>query len=111
MRAAVFLGLVLLAAAGCASGGRRAAPLAPAAPAPSVAGFEDSLARYRRAVAYVCWRGLTPELQRLWEDAVRALDAAQYGGGRGGDFAGVTRPEHAWADCGDARSLRRRLAR
>jgi hypothetical protein len=34
-----------------------------------------------------------------WVRAVRALDAARYGGGRDGDFAGIKNPTAAWLDC------------
>lgn len=61
--------------------------------------FERELARYRQALAYVCQTGVTPHLVKLYEEAVRAMDAGHYGGGRDSNFAGVRPPYFAYRDC------------
>lgn len=55
--------------------------------------------RYLKALERVCDDRVTPELVRLHQEAVKALDAAKYGGGRNSNFWGVRTPEHAWQDC------------
>lgn len=55
--------------------------------------------RYLNALEHVCDTRVTPELGRLHQEAVKAADAAKYGGGRNSNFWGLRTPEHAWADC------------
>lgn len=55
--------------------------------------------RYLKALEQVCDTRVTPELVRLHQEAVRAADAAKYGGGRNSNFWGLRTPEHAWLDC------------
>jgi hypothetical protein len=98
------LAALLLTGAGCAAAAPEppgpAVPT-PASPSPSIADIAADRARYYRLLQHVCWTGVTPELLRLHERIVRAMDTARYGGGRDGNFVGVTRPEHAWAECRD----------
>lgn len=67
--------------------------------ASTAAADEDAVAAYRRAIDRICYTGVTPELERLHAAAVKALDAAGYGGGRGSNFGGMRTPEQAYLDC------------
>lgn len=56
--------------------------------------------RYWKALERICeTQGITPELVRAHQEAVKAVDVAQYGGGRRSNFWGVRTPEHAYLDC------------
>ena len=56
--------------------------------------------RYWKALEPICeTQVITPELVRLHQEAVKAVDAAQYGGGRGSNFWGLKTPEHAYLEC------------
>lgn len=70
--------------------------LATGKPAPA---FEVELQRYQQALVHVCRTGVTPELIRLYEEVVKAIDAARYGGGRASNFWGPRPPDLAYQDC------------
>ncbi len=60
----------------------------------------DAVAAYRRALAQVCQsRGVTPELVRQYEAALKELEASGEGFGRGSNFAGLRDPYRALKDC------------
>lgn len=61
--------------------------------------LQAALQQYRRSLEKVCDTGVTPELVRLYEAAVKAADQAKYGRGRGSNFWGPKNPTHAWLDC------------
>jgi hypothetical protein len=57
------------------------------------------LGKYWDGLKRICVTGITPELTRLYNDAVRAMNTVGQGGGRSSNFAGVRTPEHAYGDC------------
>lgn len=61
--------------------------------------FQAEVARYHLAVATVCQTGITPAMWVAYEDARVAVDRAEYGGGRAGNFWGLRTPEAFWLDC------------
>jgi hypothetical protein len=61
--------------------------------------YEEQLRAYTEALDRVCVAGVTPELRRLYEELVNALDAAGQGRGGASDFGGPRTPEHAYLDC------------
>ena len=74
-----------------------------AAVGPAMA-FETEVQRYYESTRDICRTGVTPAMTAAWMLAVRALDAARYGGGRDGNFAGIKNPTAAWLDCFQAPS-------
>ena len=70
-----------------------------AGPGPATA-FETEVQRYYESLTDICRTGVTPAMTAAWVRAVRALEAARYGGGRDGtNFGGIRNPEAAWLDC------------
>ncbi len=63
------------------------------------AAFEDELKAYQQILARVCVTGVTRELERLYQAALRAVEAAQSAGQIPRSFAGVRSPERAYLDC------------
>lgn len=61
--------------------------------------FQAEVQRYYQAVGDICRTGITPEILRLYQEAARAVDKAEYGSGRGGNFWGLQTPENAWLAC------------
>ena len=61
--------------------------------------FEAALQQYEAARAHICETGVTPEHVRLYQELVKATEAARYGGGRGSNFWGPRPPELAYQDC------------
>jgi len=61
--------------------------------------FQAEVHRYYESMKDICRTGVTPEMTALWAQAVRAMDAARYGGGQGNNFAGVKSPTDTWLDC------------
>jgi hypothetical protein len=47
----------------------------------------------------VCQRQVTPELVRLYQEAVKAMEASRNGYGQGSNFYGVRDPYLAYNDC------------
>ena len=54
---------------------------------------------YQEAASRICQTKVTPELERLYAEAVRALDQARYGRGTGSNFFGLRSPEELHRDC------------
>lgn len=69
------------------------------APVATARAFEAEVNRYLEAVSRVCHTGVTPELVRLYEQALKAADDAKYGGGRASNFWGPKDPERSYQDC------------
>ena len=61
--------------------------------------IEAALQQYEQARAHICQTGVRPEHVRLYEEVVKATEAAQYGGGRESNFWGPRSPELAYQDC------------
>ena len=61
--------------------------------------LEAALQRYEQARPHICQTGATPEHIRLYEELVKATEAARYGGGRESNFWGPRPPELAYQDC------------
>ncbi len=70
-----------------------------AVPVSPAAALDDDVQKYRRAVAELSSRQVTPELIRLYEAAVKAMDDKGVGFGRNSNFAGLRPPELAWEEC------------
>jgi hypothetical protein len=65
------------------------------------AAFQSEVMQYLMAVnPKICSSGVTPEIESLFEAAVKALDAAGYGAGRESNFGGILDPETILARCG-----------
>lgn len=61
--------------------------------------FQPALQRYYKALQDICRTGVTPDLVTLYEEARRAVEAADFGGGRDNNFWGVKPPDRAHNDC------------
>ena len=61
--------------------------------------FQGALQRYYKAIEDICRTGVTREIEKLYEDARDAVDAAGYGGGRDNNFWGVKPPDRAHNEC------------
>lgn len=61
--------------------------------------IDAALQRYEQARAHICQTGVTAEHIRLYEELVKATEAARYGGGRESNFWGPRPPELAYLDC------------
>ena len=61
--------------------------------------FQPALQRYYKALQDICRTGVTREIEKLYEDARHAVDAAGYGGGRDNNFWGVKPPDRAHNEC------------
>jgi hypothetical protein len=61
--------------------------------------FQAELQRYYDSMRDICRTGVTSQMTAAWMQAVRAMDAARYGGGRDGNFAGIKSPTDTWLDC------------
>jgi hypothetical protein len=61
--------------------------------------FQGALQHYYRAIEDICRIGVTPDIEKLYEDARQAVDAAGYGGGRDNNFWGVKPPDRAYNEC------------
>ena len=63
--------------------------------------FEAELEAYRQALSRICKTGVTPEVVRLYQAAVTALEAprSQSGPQPPPNYAGLRPPELAYSDC------------
>ena len=62
--------------------------------------FQAELQRYYDSMRDICRTGVTSQMTAAWMQAVRAMDAARYGGGRdGNNFSGIKSPTDTWLDC------------
>jgi hypothetical protein len=87
--------LLLSTTAGCAA--TRAAW--PAHPGETATSLEGATAQYRQSLRTICDTGVTAEIRRRYDEAVRAAEAARHGGGRQSNFWGPRHPEAAYNDC------------
>lgn len=60
---------------------------------------ETARQAYLRELVHVCKRQVTPELLRLYQEAVKELDASGDGNGRNSNFSGIRDPHMAFSDC------------
>ena len=65
----------------------------------SAASAGEAVDAYRRALTKVCQTQVTPELVRQYQAALKELEAASEGFGRGSNFAGLRDPYLAYNDC------------
>jgi hypothetical protein len=65
----------------------------------SAASAGEAVDAYRRALTKVCQTQVTPELVRQYQAALKELEAAGEGFGRGSNFAGLRDPYLAYNDC------------
>jgi hypothetical protein len=69
------------------------------AAATPVAAAQDAVMAYQRAIAHVCEKKVTPEMVRLYQEALKEMEAARAGYGRDSNFFGLRDPERAYLDC------------
>lgn len=103
MKALAFAFVVATTVGGCISG--VPTPVTTDQPLPSERGshplgFAAELQEYEKTLANICSTA-PEELLRRYEALVKAMEAANYGFGRGSNFAGVHHPNLVRADCGD----------
>ncbi len=67
--------------------------------ASGAAAFEGELKAYQQALSRVCITGVTRELERFYQAALRAVEAAKSAGQIPRSFAGLRSPERAYLDC------------
>ncbi len=67
--------------------------------ASGAAALEDELKAYQQVLSRVCITGVTRELERLYQAALRAVEAAKSAGQIPRSFAGLRSPERAYLDC------------
>ncbi len=70
--------------------------LATAVPASA---FEADLEAYRQALRGICRTGVTGEITRLYQEAVKAVDAARAARRVPTNFVGPRPPDLAYLDC------------
>lgn len=66
---------------------------------PALAQQQPRVAAYQRVLAQVCQTKVTPEVIRLYEDALKEMETTRYGHGRDSNFFGLRAPERAYNDC------------
>ena len=71
---------------------------------PSAAVSQGAVLAYQRAVAQVCQKKVTPEMIRLYQEALKEMATTRYGQGRDSNFFGLRAPELAYNDCVQAPS-------
>jgi hypothetical protein len=71
------------------------------------AGAQGAVQAYQRALAQVCQRQVTPELVRLYQEALKEIEASRSGYGRDSNFHGLRDPHLAYNDCLQAPSMPR----
>jgi hypothetical protein len=74
---------------------------------PLAAAAQGAVQAYQRALAEVCQRQVTPELLRLYQQALKEIDATGRGYGRDSNFHGLKDPQRAYSDCLQAPSMPR----
>jgi hypothetical protein len=74
---------------------------------PPDAGAQGAVQAYQRALAHVCQRQVTPELVRLYQEALKEMEASRSGYGRDSNFRGLRDPPLAYNDCLQAPSMPR----
>ena len=73
----------------------------------SAADAQSAVQAYQRALAQVCQRQVTPELVRLYQEALKEMEASGKGYGRDSNFHGLRDPYLAYNDCWQMPSLPR----
>lgn len=68
---------------------------------------QGAVQAYQRALAQVCQRQVTPELVRLYQEALKEIEASRAGYGRDSNFTGLRDPHLAYNDCWQMPSLPR----
>ena len=76
-----------------------AAVLVAGAAPPAMAQLQARMAAYQRALAQVCRTKVTPEMIRLYQDALKEMETTRYGQGRDSNFFGLRAPERAYNAC------------
>ena len=66
---------------------------------PSATVAQDAMLAYQRAVAEVCQKKVTPEMIRLYQEALKEMQTTRYGQGQDSNFFGLRSPERAYNDC------------
>ena len=66
---------------------------------PSAAVAQEAVLAYQRAIAQVCQKKVTPEMIRLYQEALREMQTTRYGQGQDSNFFGLRSPERAYNDC------------
>lgn len=66
---------------------------------PSAAVAQEAVLAYQRAIAQVCQKKVTPEMIRLYQEALKELQTTRYGQGQDSNFFGLRSPERAYSDC------------
>lgn len=66
---------------------------------PSAAVAQEAALAYQRAVAQVCQKNVTPEMTRLYHEALKEMQTIRYGQGKDSNFFGLRSPERAYNDC------------
>jgi hypothetical protein len=66
---------------------------------PARAQQQTRVVAYQRALAQVCQTKVTPEVIRLYQDALKEMETTRYGHGRDSNFFGLRAPERAYNDC------------
>ncbi len=66
---------------------------------PSAAVAQEAVLAYQRAIAAVCQKKVTPEMIRLYQEALKEMETTRYGQGRDSNFFGLRTPERAYNDC------------
>jgi hypothetical protein len=65
----------------------------------SAAVAQEAVLAYQRAIAQVCEKKVTPEMIRLYQEALKEMETTRYGQGRDSNFFGLRTPERAYNDC------------
>jgi len=67
---------------------------------------EAEVKRYHELVGNICRTGVTEEIRAAYQEARVAVDRAQYGGGREGNFWGLKTPAQFYQDCFQSPGMR-----
>jgi hypothetical protein len=66
---------------------------------PSAGVAQEAVLAYQRAIAQVCQKKVTAEMTRLYQEALKEMQATRYGQGQDSNFFGLRSPERAYNDC------------
>ena len=66
---------------------------------PVAAVAQEAVQAYQRAIAQICQKKVTPEMIRLYQQALREMETTHHGQGRDSNFFGLRSPERAYNDC------------
>lgn len=62
---------------------------------PSAVPAQEAVLAYQRAIAQVCQKKITAEMTRLYQEALKEMQATRYGRGENSNFFGLRSPERA----------------